>query len=334
MRGEFIGVWSETWREIWIPLTDQEDVREDVFCELYRELATALKTPPSVEVLADVIDDTDVEHVVTTGVGDLLGWPKSSLTNFVLRYIKKTVPAYRFSNRITFRQALRSGAGKALDEVDIGYADIAYLQYTGGTTGVSKGAMLSHRNMVYNVQQTITWQGDAYVGVEPIIAVTALPLYHIFSLQGNCLTVMAQGGENLLITNPRDFEQAVARRLDLQSRIERQIIDPLGQSGVGSPQRAHVAQEQLRVGSRVAVGVRGHGRRCELRVGHGRVLASNGYPRRSIRSKVLAPVVARQSVNVQEIRIAASSRCRYSARGISLAPNCKRCSVTNWMSRS
>jgi len=157
-------------------------------------------------ILEDVIAETDVTHVVTTGIGDLLSWPKSTLTNFVLRYIKKSVPAYNFGSRVTFRQALRAGSGIVLDEVAIGFADIAYLQYTGGTTGVSKGAMLSHRNMVYNVQQTITWQGDAYDGVEPIVAVTALPLYHIFSLQGNCLTVMAQGGENLLITNPRDFE--------------------------------------------------------------------------------------------------------------------------------
>ena len=157
-------------------------------------------------ILEDVIADTDVESVVTTAVGDLLGWPKSVLTNFALRYIKKSVPAFSFRKKVTFRQALRAGSGKALNEIDIGYADIAYLQYTGGTTGISKGAMLSHRNMIFNVQQTITWQADAYVGVNPIIAITALPLYHIFSLQGNCLTVMAQGGENVLITNPRDFE--------------------------------------------------------------------------------------------------------------------------------
>lgn len=157
-------------------------------------------------ILENVIADTSVEHVVVTGVGDLLSWPKSTLTNFALRYIKKAVPAYQFSASVTFRQALKAGTGQALDEVDIGFADIAYLQYTGGTTGVSKGAMLSHRNMVYNVQQTITWQGDAYEDVERVIIITALPLYHIFSLEGNCLTGMAQGGENILITNPRDFE--------------------------------------------------------------------------------------------------------------------------------
>ncbi len=157
-------------------------------------------------ILEEVIADTDVDQVVTTGVGDLLKWPKSMVTNFVLRHVKKAVPKFRIANSVTFNKALRAGANKTLQPVDIGYADIAYLQYTGGTTGVSKGAMLSHRNMVYNVQQTITWQSDAYEGVHPIVAITALPLYHIFSLQGNCLTVMAQGGLNVLITNPRDFE--------------------------------------------------------------------------------------------------------------------------------
>ncbi|MBT8091440.1 MAG: AMP-binding protein [Gammaproteobacteria bacterium] len=157
-------------------------------------------------ILEDVIADTDVDFVVTTGVGDLLGWPKSLLTNFVLRHVKKAVPAYKLPSSVKFAEALKRGAKETLRPVDIGYADIAYLQYTGGTTGVSKGAMLSHRNMVFNVQQTITWQGDAYIGAEPITAITALPLYHIFSLQGNCLTVMAQGGLNVLITNPRDFE--------------------------------------------------------------------------------------------------------------------------------
>ena len=157
-------------------------------------------------VLEDVIADTDVDRVVTTGIGDLLSWPKGTMTNFVLRYIKKAIPAYRLANCITLKGAFKAGANKTLQPVDIGFADIAFLQYTGGTTGVSKGAMLSHRNMVYNVQQTITWQADAYDGLQSIVAITALPLYHIFSLQGNCLTVMAQGGLNVLITNPRDFE--------------------------------------------------------------------------------------------------------------------------------
>lgn len=157
-------------------------------------------------ILEEVIGETEVEHVVTTGVGDLLNWPMGAVVNFVLRTVKKQVPSFSLPGNTKFKQALQDGAGQALDDIDIGFADIAYLQYTGGTTGVSKGAMLSHRNMVFNVQQTITWQADIYKDVQPVIAITALPLYHIFSLQGNCLTVMAQGGENVLITNPRDFE--------------------------------------------------------------------------------------------------------------------------------
>ena len=157
-------------------------------------------------ILEEVIADTDVDHVVTTGVGDLLSWPRSTVTNLVLRHVKKAVPKYSFAKGTRFKRALKAGAGEKLEEVDIGFADIAYLQYTGGTTGVSKGAMLSHRNMVYNVQQTITWQGDVYDDVDQVVAITALPLYHIFSLEGNCLTGMALGGENVLITNPRDFE--------------------------------------------------------------------------------------------------------------------------------
>ena len=158
------------------------------------------------KTLENVIEDTEVRHVVTTGVGDLLRWPKSTIVNFVLRHIRKQVPSYTLPNAVTFRQATRNGEGRTLDVIDIGYADIAYLQYTGGTTGVSKGAMLSHRNMVFNVQQTVAWQADVYEGVDPVVAITALPLYHIFSLQGNCLCMIAQGGENVLITNPRDFE--------------------------------------------------------------------------------------------------------------------------------
>ncbi|HNP62404.1 MAG TPA: AMP-binding protein [Woeseiaceae bacterium] len=157
-------------------------------------------------VLEEIIAETDVQHVVTTGVGDLLGFPKGILINFALRYVKRAVPSFKLPGKVSFRQALNTGSNQVLDEVEIGYADIAFLQYTGGTTGPSKGAMLSHRNMVYNVQQSMTWQADAYEGVLPVVAITALPLYHIFSLQGNCLTVMAQGGENILITNPRDFE--------------------------------------------------------------------------------------------------------------------------------
>jgi long-chain acyl-CoA synthetase len=157
-------------------------------------------------ILESVIDKTAIEHVITTGIGDLLNWPMGPVTNIVMRYVKRAVPRYRINASVSLKQALKAGSREELALVEIGFADIAFLQYTGGTTGVSKGAMLSHRNMVYNVQQSVIWQGDAYAGIEPLVAITALPLYHIFSLQGNCLCVMAQGGLNVLITNPRDFE--------------------------------------------------------------------------------------------------------------------------------
>jgi long-chain acyl-CoA synthetase len=155
-------------------------------------------------VLEEVIGKTPVEHVITTGIGDLLNFPMGLLTNLVLRYVKRSVPSYSLPGNVRFRTALKQGAGKGLKHVELGFADIAFLQYTGGTTGVSKGAMLSHRNMVRNVQQMLIWQGDAYADDERIVAITALPLYHIYSLTVNCLAMMAMGAENVLITNPRD----------------------------------------------------------------------------------------------------------------------------------
>jgi long-chain acyl-CoA synthetase len=156
--------------------------------------------------LADIIQHTNVRHTIVTGLGDLLSFPRGLLTNLVMRYVKRSVPGYALPGSLRFMNTLRLGAAQQLKPVELGFADIAFLQYTGGTTGISKGAMLSHRNMVCNVEQTIIWQAGAYAGLDAIIAITALPLYHIFSLQGNCLTVMAQGGLNVLITNPRDFE--------------------------------------------------------------------------------------------------------------------------------
>ncbi|MDH3273579.1 MAG: AMP-binding protein [Gammaproteobacteria bacterium] len=159
--------------------------------------------------LQEVIGETTIKNVVTTGLGDLLNFPMNIVTNFVMRHVRRSVPAFDLPNSTSFKAALRSGAKHELTEVELGFADIAYLQYTGGTTGVSKGAMLSHRNMISNVHQTTLWQGDAYKDLEQIVAIAALPLYHIFSLEGNCLTVMAQGGLNVLITNPRDSKAFV-----------------------------------------------------------------------------------------------------------------------------
>ena len=152
----------------------------------------------------EVIADTQIKQVVTTGLGDMLGFPKGSIVNFVLKYIKKMVPDYDLPGAIRFRDALALGQRHALPEIDIEPSDIAFLQYTGGTTGVAKGAMLTHRNMVANMQQAAAWVGtNVRLGEEVII--TALPLYHIFALTSNCLVFMKFGGLNVLITNPRDM---------------------------------------------------------------------------------------------------------------------------------
>jgi long-chain acyl-CoA synthetase len=156
-------------------------------------------------VLAGVIADTPVQKVVTTCIGDLLAFPKGAVMNFVLRHVKRVIPEYHLPNAIGFRQALALGEQRSLPPVDIRPEDIAFLQYTGGTTGVAKGAMLTHRNLVANMQQASAWIGkDCVVGKEIII--TALPLYHIFALTSNCLVFMKFGGLNYLITNPRDMK--------------------------------------------------------------------------------------------------------------------------------
>ncbi len=154
--------------------------------------------------LEKVIGDTQVERVVVTGIGDLLGFPKRMLTNFVVRRVKKLVPAFRLPTAIEFNAALRAGRSQSAPSVSLGHEDLAFLQYTGGTTGVAKGAMLSHGNIVANMQQSAAWLG-ANVQQGGEIIITALPLYHIFALTANCLVFMKFGGLNHLITNPRDM---------------------------------------------------------------------------------------------------------------------------------
>jgi long-chain acyl-CoA synthetase len=165
------------------------------------------------DTVAEVIADTQVKQVITTCVGDLLGFPKGLLLNFVVKHIKKLVPEYRLPGAIDFQRALALGEKQMLPAVEIRPEDIAFLQYTGGTTGVAKGAMLTHRNLVANMQQSSAWiSKDCVPGKEIII--TALPLYHIFALTSNCLVFMKFGGLNYLITNPRDmkgFVREIAR---------------------------------------------------------------------------------------------------------------------------
>ena len=155
-------------------------------------------------VLEECIDDTEVKHVVVTGLGDMLGFPKSMLVNFVVRYVKKLVPRFRIDGVVRWGEALAAGRGAPARNPGLTGEDLAFLQYTGGTTGVSKGAMLTHRNMVANILQADGFlRPFAREGEEVIV--TALPLYHIFALTVNCLTYMRFGAMSLLITNPRDM---------------------------------------------------------------------------------------------------------------------------------
>ena len=155
-------------------------------------------------VLEECIDDTEVKHVVVTGLGDMLGFPKSALVNFVVRHVKKLVPPFRIDGAVRWKDALASGRGAAAGGADLNGDDLAFLQYTGGTTGVSKGAMLTHRNMIASVLQADGFlRPFAREGEEVVI--TALPLYHIFALAVNGLLYMRFGGLNVLITNPRDM---------------------------------------------------------------------------------------------------------------------------------
>ena len=153
--------------------------------------------------LEEVVGETGIETIVTTQLGDLLPQPKRALVNFVVKRIKKLVPAYSLPTEISFNGVLAVGRGLYPAEPDLGHEDLAFLQYTGGTTGVSKGAMLTHGNMVANLLQASAWITPVVKPGEEIL-ITALPLYHIFSLTANCLTYMMLGGENVLITNPRD----------------------------------------------------------------------------------------------------------------------------------
>jgi len=154
--------------------------------------------------VAEVVGGTPCRHVICTGVGDMLGFPKSAITNFVVRHVKKMVPAYSLPQAIRFADAMKRGERAKAPRVDVGPDDIAFLQYTGGTTGVAKGAMLTHRNMVANMLQAFAWISPNMREGEEVV-VTALPLYHIFALTANFLTFARVGGFNHLITNPRDM---------------------------------------------------------------------------------------------------------------------------------
>ena len=159
--------------------------------------------------LAQVVEKVKIKHVVIARMGDLLGFPKGTIVNFVVKYVKKMVPSWSISGAVDFPQAMAQGASGHLSPVRVTRDDLAFLQYTGGTTGVSKGAMLTHGNMLANLIQAHAW-------VSPVVAegkefvVTPLPLYHIFALTANCFLFLRIGATNLLIVNPRDIPAFVA----------------------------------------------------------------------------------------------------------------------------
>jgi len=158
--------------------------------------------------LAQVIDATAAKKVLLAAMGDLLGLIKGSLVNYVVRSVKKMVPAYSLPQAVRFNDALAQGRRKTYTAPKIGPDDIAVLQYTGGTTGVSKGAVLLHRNLVANLLQAEAWYQPALKKITPgeqIVTVCALPLYHIFGFNTNMMLAMRMGGCNILIPNPRDI---------------------------------------------------------------------------------------------------------------------------------
>jgi len=158
-------------------------------------------------VVQKVLPETRVRHVLHTAVGDMLGFPKGALVNFVLRRVQKKVPPWHIDGARSFVEVLREAAPMHLSDTRLEPQDVAFLQYTGGTTGVSKGAMLTHRNMTANSLQARAWFEQ--VRLEHATYFIALPLYHIFSLLGNCLLHLLTGGTGVMIPNPRDFPSFV-----------------------------------------------------------------------------------------------------------------------------
>ncbi|ATP28113.1 long-chain-fatty-acid--CoA ligase [Chromobacterium violaceum] len=155
-------------------------------------------------VLEQVLPRTQVKNVVVASIGEMLGILKGTLVNFVVRKVKKMVPPWRIPGHVRFSDALSIGAAKPYDKVALTHEDVAFLQYTGGTTGVAKGAVLLHKNIVANMLQASAWVGTLVREGQEVI-VTALPLYHIFSLTANLMVFTEIGALNVLITNPRDI---------------------------------------------------------------------------------------------------------------------------------
>ncbi len=163
------------------------------------------------KLVQDVVADTQIEYLIEARMGDLLPAPKGWLVNALVKYVKKVVPDYRLPQAVPFKQALKQGQGHALKPVKVSHDDVAVLQYTGGTTGVAKGAMLTHGNLVANMLQVDACLSQHGPDGAPLmkqgqeIMIAPLPLYHIYAFTANCMCMMVNGNHNVLITNPRDI---------------------------------------------------------------------------------------------------------------------------------
>lgn len=155
--------------------------------------------------LERILGRTNIQHVFITEMGDLIGGLKGDLINFIVKRVKKMVPSYRIPIGLKLKKVLKEGQKLKFSAPTIKSSDIAFLQYTGGTTGVSMGAVLTHQNIISNMLQIREWMKPRLKELEEV-AITALPLYHIFALTVNCLCMLQLGAENILITNPRDLD--------------------------------------------------------------------------------------------------------------------------------
>lgn len=229
--------------------------------ELHYQLADSGATAVVVlenfaHTLQQAIPRTAVRHVITTRVGDLFPPPKRGLVNFAVKWIKRAVPRWQLPGATAFNKVLVRGARHALTEVALTRDDIAFLQYSGGTTGVAKGAILTHGNLVANLEQTSAWIGGILSEGEEVV-VTPLPLYHVFALMANLLVFVKWGGNDVLITNPRDIPALVRElrktRFTAITGVNTLYHKLLDDPGLGRVRQANAGALKLAVAGGMAV---------------------------------------------------------------------------------
>ena len=195
--------------------------------------------------VAQVIDRTEVRQVVVTGLADMMPLAQRTLAHFVINRVKKLVPAYTLPASIRFRDMLAQGARAGCSSVQCNPDDLAFLQYTGGTTGVSKGAMLTHRNVLANAKQVQVWSEPFITRDQELISITAIPLYHIFAL-GSCLSFIGMGGTNVLVADPRNIP-AFVKVLSKYRFVSLPAVNTLFNSLLNEPSFAKVDFSALRL---------------------------------------------------------------------------------------